>query len=142
MGTGEPFTGAENFPLPFQNVAPYAEGLEAIKGAQGGGAQPTSQEEAMPGKMMIRVQEVIQALREAKNRAGESALSKLKGKVYLVGEIAERGMTDGNIEFALTQKSDQQIIVTALPQYASQGMLSFRVVTAVPEGAIPITGGA
>ncbi len=141
MGTGEPFTGEENFPLPFQNVQPYAEGLEAIKGAQGGGG-PVGQEEAMPGKTVIRAEEVVTALNGAANRKGENALAKLKGKVYLVGEIAERGFTDGKVEFAITVKSDQQVIVNALPQYAAQGLLTFRVITAVPKGAIAITGGA
>jgi hypothetical protein len=140
MGTGEPFTGGENFPLPFTNVQPFAEGLEAIKGAQGGPGA-TAQGEAMPGKTVVRAEEVVQALRDAVNRRGESALAKLKGKVYLIGDIATRGFTDGKIEFAITEKSDQQIVTNALPQYASQDMLSFRVVTSVPKGAIAITGG-
>jgi hypothetical protein len=141
MGSGEPFTGEENFPLPFEQVQPYAEGLEAIKAAQGGGTPATGQEEAMPGRTVIKADEVIQALSSATNRKGEQAQGKLKGQVYLVGEIAERGFTDSKIEFALTVKSDQQIITTALPQFAAQGLLVFRVVTAIPEGAIPVNGG-
>jgi hypothetical protein len=143
MGSGEPLTGETNFPLPFEKVNPYAEGLEAIKAAQGGGsAAPSGQEEAMPGRMVVKAEEVVKALSDATNRKGEKAAGKFKGQVYLVGEIAERGFTDGKIEFALTVKSDQQIITNALPQYAAQGLLVFRVVTQVPEGAVPVNGGA
>lgn len=140
MGTGAPFTGEQGFPLPFQNVNPYAEGLEAIKAAQGG-PTPTGQEEAMPGRTVVKADEVIKALSGATNRKGEKTSAKFKGQVYLVGEIAERGFTDSKIEFALTQKSDQQLIVNALPQYAAQGLLVFRVVTTIPAGAIPVNGG-
>ena len=146
MGSGQPFTGEENFPLPFEQVNPYAEGLEAIKVAQGGApagapAGPSAPS-GLPGRPAVTVDEIMQALSAATNRKGEKAAGKFKGQVYLVGEIAARGQTSGKIEFALTVKSDQQIIVTALPQYASEGKLVFRVVTEIPEEAIPVGGGA
>lgn len=137
MGSGEPFTGEQNFPLPFVNVNPYAEGLEAIKQVQGG-PSPTGQEEAMPGRTVVRAEEVAQGIMSAANRKGEKAAGKLKGKVYLLGEIATRGFTDGKVEIGLTVKSDAQIINTALPQLSSQGLLVYRVLTSIPEEAVPI----
>jgi hypothetical protein len=150
MGTGEPLSGEESFPLPFTNVEPYAQGLEAIQAAQAqGGApqaamgeagQPNLQGEAKPGKTVVTKEEVAAALAGAANRKGEKAAGKLKGAVYLVGEIAQRGWTDGQIEFAIEIKSDQQIITNALPQWASKGLLSFSMIEpgVVPEGAFPI----
>lgn len=141
MGTGEPFTGSENFPLPFTNVQPFAEGLEAIKGAQGGPGA-TAQGEAMPGKTVVRAEEIVQALRDAVNRKGESALAKLKGRVYLLGDLASRGFTDGKIEIGYTEQSDVQILNTALRVWTSQNMVSFRLVTKVPDDAKLVAGGS
>lgn len=143
MGTGEPFVGEEQFPLPFTDVQPYAKGLEAIETAQGGGtyAEPT-EGEALPGQQVIKLQEVLGALKAAVNRKGEKAIEKLKGAVYLIGEIAERGWTDEPVVFGITKKADQQIITTALPQYASQNMLRFKVIAgAIPPEAVPVKGG-
>ncbi len=142
MGTGEPFVGEQSFPLPFQNVSPYAESLEAIKAAQGGGGQPTGQEEAMPGKAMVRLTDVRAALADAINRKGEKATGKLKGNVYALGELATRGQTDGKLEIGYTVKSDVQILNTALRQWTSQNMVIFRFLTSVPSEAKLIAGGA
>ncbi len=137
MGTGEPFTGREGFPLSFEEVQPYATGLEAIQAGQTG-----VQGEALPGKTMVTAEEIIAAITAATNRKGFKALNKLQGEVYLVGELAERGFTDGPIQFAITVKADQQVIVTALPQYAALGLLQFRVIEpgTAPEVAIPVRG--
>lgn len=140
MGTGEPFVGEESFPLPFTQVTPFAEGLEAIKGAQGGPA-PTGQEEAMPGKTMVRLAEVQAALAESTNRKGEKATGKLRGAVYALGDLASRGMTDGKIEIGYTVQSDVQVLNTALRQWTAQNLVVFRLVTAKPEGAVLIAGG-
>jgi hypothetical protein len=66
----------------------------------------------------------------------------LQGKVYLMGEIAQRGWTDGKIEIGITVKSDQQILTTALAQYAAQKLLAFRVISAgvEPEDGVLLFG--
>jgi hypothetical protein len=144
MGLGEPATGKENFPIPYTPLKPFNQALQGMElggpgGGMGGGGL---QAEAMPGRTVITAEEVTAALTEATNRKGEQATMKLKGKVYLMGEIAERGWTDGAIEIGITIKSDQQIITNALPQWASQNLLRFRMLPAnsIPEGAVPISG--
>jgi hypothetical protein len=100
--------------------------------------------ESLPGRPGVRAEDIISALGAAANRKGEKAIAKLKGLVFLVGEIAERGFTDGPVEFAVTVKSDQQVIVNALPEYAAQNKLRFRVLAqgeAPPQPSIPVNGG-
>lgn len=140
MGMGEPVTGQEGFPLPYTPLKPFNQALDKLipseedKRAEG-------QSEALPGREVVKVQDVIAALSEAANRKGQKSLDMLKGQVWLTGEIARRGWTDGQIEFAITVKSDQQIIVNALPQWSGRGLLSFVDVTAKPKDAIPVKGG-
>lgn len=146
MGMGEPFIGKENMPLDFTAVKPFNQATDALLGKSflgGGGGQPPSglESEAMPGRQVVKLEEVQAALSGATNRKGEIATTKFKGQVWLVGDIAARGWTDGQIEFAITAKSDQQIIVNALPQYSSQGLLSFTVVTKAPANGVPVGGG-
>jgi hypothetical protein len=59
-----------------------------------------------------------------------------------MGEIAQRGWTDGKIEIGITVKSDQQILTTALAQYAAQKLLVFRVISAgiEPEDGVLLFG--
>ncbi len=143
MGVGEPLTGTEGFPIPYTPLKPYGPALEQVTGGgqQGGGRLAT---EAMPGRNVVRADDIIAALEKAVNRKGEQAMGKLRGKVYLMGQIAERGWTDGKIEIGITVRSDQQVITTALPEYALQKRLQFRMVSASaePEGAILISAGA
>jgi hypothetical protein len=140
MGEGAPFTGAENFPLPFTQVKPFGQVLNRESGGQGG--SPNLQSEALPGRTVVSVEEVKKAFASATNRKGGKATGKLQGEVYLTGEIAQRGYTDGNIQFAITVKADQQVIVNALPQWASQNRLQFAVIDpgVVPPGAVPLLG--
>mgnify|MGYP007116766472 CR=1 FL=1 len=133
---GEPFVGKENFPIEYTPLKPFNQATDALLGKAGG---PES--EAMPGRQVVKLEEVQAALSGATNRKGEAALTKFRGQVWLVGDIAARGWTDGQIEFAITAKSDQQIIVNALPQYSSQGLLSFTVVTKAPANGVPVGGG-
>ncbi|MFA5387939.1 MAG: hypothetical protein WC322_06180, partial [Candidatus Paceibacterota bacterium] len=112
LGMGEPLTGsAENFPLPYTPLKPFGPAVGALTGEQRGG-EPQPEEpasEAMPGRAMVTADEVVQALSEAANRKGEKATDKLQGEVYLMGELASRGETDGKIELGITVKADQQI---------------------------------
>jgi hypothetical protein len=43
----------------------------------------------------------------------------VQGRVFLVGEIVERGETNGDIEVALTA-DDRQAIAAGVPQYAAR----------------------
>lgn len=139
MGTGAPLTGEEGFPLEFVDVKPYQQGMQSIEKMQGG------QGEALPGKTLIKAEDIIAAITASTNRKGEQATAKLKGRVWLIGQIAQRGWTDGNIEIAIEVKSDQQIIVSALPEYAAQNKLKFTVIEAgqePPQPNRPVNGGA
>jgi hypothetical protein len=95
---------------------------------------------------VIKAEDIAQALEGAVNRQGVKATDKLKGEVYLMGDLATRGWTDGKVELGITVKSDQQILTTALPQYAAQGILVFREVKFKTEedaqaaGAVLIVG--
>ena len=127
MGMGEPLTGAENFPLPTENVLPYNQALEQL--APEGGRGP--KEELGPGA--TTVDEVQAAL---------SKVQKLKGKVFIMGELAKRGSTTGTIELGITAKLDKSTIINGVPEY--KGRLSFTILRPddVPQGAIPVVGAA
>jgi hypothetical protein len=148
MGLGEPMTGeAEDFPIPYTPLSPYGPALSELAGTGVHGAAANEgatglQAEAMPGMSVVKSEDVKTALEQAVNRKGEPAVSKLQGQVYLMGEIAQRGWTDGKIEIGITVKSDQQILTTALAQYAAQKLLAFRVISAgvEPEDGVLLFG--
>lgn len=151
MGLGEPLTGsAESFPIPYTPLKPYGPAVASLAGTGTHGAAANREAlggapegNALPGKTMVKAEDIVSALEQAVNRRGEKAIDKLKGRVYLMGELATRGSTDGKVEIGITVKSDQQIITTALPQFASQGLLVFRVITTPnPEEAVEIFGPA
>lgn len=125
MGMGEPLTGAENFPLPTENVLPYNQALEQLAPRdQGKGGAAT---ELGPGA--LSVEEVQEAL---------EGVQKLKGQVFIMGELAQRGATAGVIELGLTSKLDKATIINALPQY--KGRFNFTILAEGdnPPGAIRI----
>jgi hypothetical protein len=63
------------------------------------------------------------------------------GRVFLVGEIVQRGQTDGDVEVALTEQADQDALNQGLPQYA--GRLVFHLVASEPsEPHMEVTQGA
>lgn len=63
------------------------------------------------------------------------------GRVFLVGEIVQRGVTEDDIEVAITDPSDRQVLIDGLPQYA--GILHVHSVSAEPtEPHIEVTPGA
>lgn len=68
----------------------------------------------------VKLPDVVQALSGVQ----------FSGRVYLVGEIVQQGQTSGDIEFALTDQSDQSAVQQALPQYAAQ--LVFHIVKGKP----------
>jgi hypothetical protein len=123
MGTSAPLSGEENFPLPFTEVKPYAAALDVMTG--------TPQPPEKMGAGAVSAEDVMKAV---------AGVQKLKGEVYLAGEIAKRGQTMGAITLALTDKLDKQTLLNALPEY--KGRIEFVIVPAgqPPAGAIPIVG--
>ena len=63
------------------------------------------------------------------------------GRVFLVGEIVQAGQTQDDIEVAITDGSDRQVLIDGLPQYA--GILHIHSVAAEPtEPHVEVTPGA
>lgn len=140
---GPPLTGPpEQFPIPYTALKPFNQATDIALGKVRPGMEGL-QGEALPGRTVVTADEVIAALNEARNRKGQKTIQKLRGEVYLIGEIARRGYTDARIEFAITVKSDQQVLVNALPQWAVEGRLSFTVLEpgVRPPDGIPVKGG-
>ena len=80
--------------------------------------------------------------------AAIQAVQGIQGKVYLIGEIVQRGQTQAGFEVAITNPADQQTLASALPQY--RGRMSFihvdgkpseRFVDVTPGGEITPGGG-
>ena len=73
--------------------------------------------------------------------AALSQVQGLRGRVFLVGEIVQRGETSGDIEVALTVSDDRQVLVQGLPRYAKR--MTFHVVSGEPsEPHLEVTPGA
>lgn len=69
-----------------------------------------------------------------------SALSggNYQGRVFLVGEIAVKGETDGSVDVAVTVAADRQVVSAQAPQY----QFRFHVVKGEPqEKFVEVTGG-
>lgn len=74
-------------------------------------------------------------------QAAFQAVQGLTGRVFLTGEIVQRGETANDIEVAITNQPDQQILIDGLPQY--QGRLVFHLVSHEPsEPHLEVTPGA
>lgn len=71
-----------------------------------------------------------------------SAIKKIKGNVYLVGEIVQDGSTDGPIEVDVTDPIDKQTLLNGLPT-PYKGQISFHNVQSVPsEPFVDVTPGS
>ena len=71
-----------------------------------------------------------------------SAIKKIKGNVYLVGEIVQDGSTDGPIEVDVTDPIDKQTLLNGLPT-PYKGQISFHNVQSVPsEPVVDVTPGS
>jgi hypothetical protein len=144
LGMGEPLTGsAESFPIPYTPLKPFGPAVAELAGTGVHGAAANEQAlaaETMPGKGVITADQVVSALEQATNRRGEKATDKLKGRVWLLGDLATRGFTNNKIELGISVKSDQQILTTALPQFAAQNLLVFRVMNTPPPESVEIFG--
>ena len=125
MGIGEPLAGEENFPLPFEELKPYGAAVDKLTPEVPVG-QPAAAETTIEPDA-VTVEQITEELAQ---------VDKLKGQVYIVGRMAEKGFTTGKIELGLTDPKDKQTIINALPQY--YGRFSFMIVEEPPPDAIPV----
>jgi hypothetical protein len=113
--------GGASFGLPTggpQGAAPTGQGP--------GGAPPEP-----PNPDRITIDEAVQAFQNLQP----------SGRVFLVGEIVQSHETDDNIEVALTDGSDRQVIADGLPQWSDR--LTFHTVSKEPvEPHVEVTPGA
>lgn len=128
MGMGEPLSGEESFPLPFTKVLPFNAALSELAPEEEAG-----DDMAGYGEEPVTVDEVAAAISQVK---------KLKGEVYIIGELAKRGQTSSDIALAITDKLDKQTLINALREW--NGRLSFTVVPPgqPPQPNVPVRGGA
>jgi hypothetical protein len=61
-----------------------------------------------------------------------SRLKKVKGRIFLVGEIVQKGSTDGPVEVDVTNPIDKSTIINGLPD-EYHGQLTFHTVPGEPE---------
>jgi len=86
-------------------------------------------------------QAASQTVTLAQAEAAVRAVKGLTGKVWLVGEIAQRGKTDGQIALAVTDPADQRTLTEGLPEW--QGRLVIHVVRGQPgEQAVDVSPGS
>ena len=131
MGEGQPLYGSpDNFPLPYQQITPFNAALDAMGNPQGAPAMSGPQEKVEPGSTSL--DEVVQLLKGVK---------KLKGVVYVMGELASRGVTSGMIELGITVAADKGTITNALRNTSLYGRVKFQVVPAdrVPADAVAVS---
>jgi hypothetical protein len=113
--------------LPSGPPAPTGPGPAGAAPAPNGGGPAAPQ-----GTQSINVQEAITAFQ---------GLQGITGRVFLVGEIVERGETSQDIEVMVTEPADKQAIASQLPQYT--GRLTFHNITGEPsERFVEVTPGA
>jgi hypothetical protein len=150
MTVGELPGGSQQFPLPTTNLKPFGQALNSLT-QQGAGGQPAmggapggtpseAPQSAGPGgeqpsgaqserePMMVRAADVVKAVKEIPARIASGQIRSrsggFRGDVYLMGDLATKGMTMGNIELGCTVDGDAQLIQNALPQW--RGRLSIR----------------
>jgi hypothetical protein len=113
MGMGEPLTGEEGFPIPYTPLTPFGPALTELAGSgthgaaanraalSGQGIAPGEQ----PGPSAITLEEAMQIL---------GGVPKLKGQVFLLEDITERGFTEGRVVVGLTNMIDKATITNAI----------------------------
>jgi hypothetical protein len=132
-GPGDASTGPGGFPV--GPIAPGASG-QAFSPAlplPAGSPTPTPPPQPQGGSEAgVTLDDAIQAFQ---------GVNGVTGRVFLVGEIVQRGMTQDDIEVVITDASDRQVLVDGLPQYA--GILVFHHVSDEPQEAhVEVTPGA
>ena len=140
MGMGEPMTGTEGFPIEYTPLKPYGPALAELAGTgthgasanaaalSGQGIAPGEQ----PGASAVTMEEAIQVL---------SSVGKLKGQVYLLEDIVERGFTEGSVAVGLTSMIDKATVSNAIRDTKLHGRVRFVDVSkGLPPGAMPVAG--
>ena len=130
MGIGEPLTGSpESFPIPYTPLKPFGPAMAAMTGGVHGQgvneqAAPSGAGGAQPGPNSVTLEEATKIL---------GAVQKLKGAVYLLGDIVANGYTDGSVEVALEKPIDKQTIANSVKGTKLENRIRF-------ETTIPTTG--
>jgi hypothetical protein len=142
MGMGEPLTGSpESFPIPYTPLKPYGPGVAELAGTgvhgQGANEAALSGQGITPGEQpglnSITLEEATQIL---------GGIKKLKGAVYLLEDIAERGFTEGSVAVGITMAGDKATISNAIRATKLAGRVRFITINAgaLPPGAQQVAG--
>jgi hypothetical protein len=132
MGLGEPMTGSEGFPLPYTGLKPFGPAMAELAGTgvHGQGATEAALGGAQPGPNAITLQEVQDVF---------SSIQKLKGAVFVFGDVVDTGYTDGSVEVGLTNPGDKATIVNAVKGTKLYGKLIFSS-TIPTSGTVQVAG--
>ncbi len=131
MGMGPPATGEEGFPMDYTELRPFNQAMDQIL-PRGGGEEPGLTDDLGPDAVTVEeVQETIGSVRN------------LKGEVFIGGELAKNGVTEGTIVLYITNNLDKATITNAVRDTRLWSRIEF---VPIPEGeqppdAIPVTGG-
>jgi len=138
MGMGEPLTGtAESFPIPYTPLKPFGPAVAELAGTgvhgqganeaalSGAGIQPGEQ----PGANAVTLDEATEIL---------SGIDKLKGALYLMGDIVQRGFTEGSVQVGITKAIDKATVSNAVRGTKLAGRIVFE--TSIPTGAVQVAG--
>ena len=131
-GAGAPAAAPPMLPMP-PGPAPAGAPPAPASGDQTlpGAINPGSADNAPPAGMPTPPQSAPGQFTLSGAVGDFSRIKKLKGKVYLVGEIVVKGSTDGPIEVDLTDNIDKSTIINALPD-EYDGQLTFHTVNGTP----------
>ena len=136
-GMGEPVTGEAGFPIDYTPLTPFGPALTELAGTGVHGAAANEPSSGVapgeqPGPGAITLDEAMQIL---------SGIEKLKGQVFLLEDIVDRGFTEGKVVVGLTNMIDKATITNAIRTTKLYGWVRFVDISdGVPTGAIPVAG--
>ena len=137
VGMGEPVTGEAGFPIDYTPLTPFGPALTELAGTGVHGAAANEPSSGVapgeqPGPGAITLDEAMQIL---------SGIEKLKGQVFLLEDIVDRGFTEGKVVVGLTNMIDKATITNAIRTTKLYGRVRFVDISdGVPTGAIPVAG--
>lgn len=137
VGMGEPVTGEAGFPIDYTPLTPFGPALTELAGTGVHGAAANEPSSGVtpgeqPGPGAITLDEAMQIL---------SGIEKLKGQVFLLEDIVDRGFTEGKVVVGLTNMIDKATITNAIRTTKLYGWVRFVDISdGVPTGAIPVAG--
>lgn len=115
-------------PLPTPSAGPTPPGGQTLPIAQNPGEGPPGEPAGMP----TPPESAPQGAFTLSGAIGDfSHIKKLKGRVFLVGEIVQKGATDGPVEVSITDKIDKSTIVNGLPD-EYHGKIRFHIALKEP----------